>query len=264
MQNNKKLFDGTAEYYSRYRPDYPEELIRELAKKFSGDGSGRLLDLGCGTGQLAIPLAPYFKDVVGVDPEKDMIEEAEKTAKRAGMKNIKFIHEKAENAISKLGIFRLVSIGRAFHWMEREIILEKTYNILEDGGGIAIIDDENHSNISTSQEDWKRAVRDILKKYLGEKRRAGNSFYIEPQKRHEEIMTHSLFKKLESVTCKQTRNWTTESLIGFLYSTSFAQKRFFGDRVGQFENEFKETLLKLKPSQKFSEVVNVTALIGWK
>ncbi|WP_353615266.1 MULTISPECIES: class I SAM-dependent methyltransferase [unclassified Mycobacterium] len=46
------------------------------------DGAGRLLDLGCGTGQLALPLAGHVTEAVGVDPEADMLTEATRQAPR--------------------------------------------------------------------------------------------------------------------------------------------------------------------------------------
>ncbi|SES12948.1 class I SAM-dependent methyltransferase [Psychrobacillus sp. OK032] len=49
----KDLFEGTASFYYRFRPMHPASLIRFLVERFSLDGSGQMLDLGCGTGQLA-------------------------------------------------------------------------------------------------------------------------------------------------------------------------------------------------------------------
>ncbi len=57
-----ELFKDTAWYYSRYRPIYPASLIRYLIDKFSLDGNGRMLDLGCGTGQLAFRFADWFEE----------------------------------------------------------------------------------------------------------------------------------------------------------------------------------------------------------
>ena len=61
------LFVSTAGDYGRYRPGYPPAVFERLRAAFSLDGTGRLLDLGCGTGALAQPLHADFKDVVAVD-----------------------------------------------------------------------------------------------------------------------------------------------------------------------------------------------------
>ena len=51
-RSNGDLFAGTAWHYARYRPGYPQAFFDDLARQFRLDGTGRLLDLGCGTGQL--------------------------------------------------------------------------------------------------------------------------------------------------------------------------------------------------------------------
>lgn len=62
------LFAGTAWHYARYRPGYPQAFVDDLVTGLSLDGTRRLLDLGCGTGQLTIPLAPHVAEAVGMDP----------------------------------------------------------------------------------------------------------------------------------------------------------------------------------------------------
>jgi SAM-dependent methyltransferase len=71
--DKRDLFMGTAKYYARYRPGYPEPFFAHIVERFRLDGTGRLLDLGCGTGQLALPLAGRFQEVVGMDPEPEML-----------------------------------------------------------------------------------------------------------------------------------------------------------------------------------------------
>ncbi|MGH9173431.1 MAG: class I SAM-dependent methyltransferase, partial [Vicinamibacterales bacterium] len=63
----RDLFKGTASYYARYRPGYPAEFFAAVVEHFGLDGAGRLLDLGCGTGQLLIPLAPFVEAAIGMD-----------------------------------------------------------------------------------------------------------------------------------------------------------------------------------------------------
>jgi hypothetical protein len=50
-------FAGTAWCYARFRPGYPPAFVH-VVRRFGPDDTGRLLDLGCGTGRLTIPLAP--------------------------------------------------------------------------------------------------------------------------------------------------------------------------------------------------------------
>ena len=58
-------FDGIAEEYERGRPGYSEVVAREIAAAVGGP---RVLDLGAGTGKLAVPLRALGLDVVAVEP----------------------------------------------------------------------------------------------------------------------------------------------------------------------------------------------------
>ncbi len=58
-------FVGTARYYARYRPPYPEEFLADLRSLAETTGHGSLLDLACGPGRVAIPMAPLFPQRAG-------------------------------------------------------------------------------------------------------------------------------------------------------------------------------------------------------
>lgn len=256
----KELFKGAAWYYSRYRTKYPDKFFKEAAKEFSVGGKGRLLDLGCGTGQLAIPLAPYFKEVIAVDPEPQMLREGKRLGKISKIKNIKWVRGFAEKIAPKLGKFTLVTMGRSFHWMDREKILRMIYKILEPGGGAVAIYDRG-SMYHETELIWKKVVQDTIKKYLGEERRAGKGFYKRNPKRHEDIIISSPFKKLVVRHYKVSRNWDIQSIIGQLYSTSFSSKNILGKKAPLFEKELRKTLKRIHPSGKFIEKISVEALI---
>jgi hypothetical protein len=57
-------FAGIATHYVRYRPPYPDEFLSELRSHAKTTGYGSLLDLACGPGRVAIPMAPYFNGVL--------------------------------------------------------------------------------------------------------------------------------------------------------------------------------------------------------
>lgn len=82
------LFRTTASYYARSRAGYPDAFFRHIIARFALDGTQRLLDLGCGTGQLTLPLAASVAAAIGIDPEPEMLAEAEMAATRAGITNI--------------------------------------------------------------------------------------------------------------------------------------------------------------------------------
>jgi ubiquinone/menaquinone biosynthesis C-methylase UbiE len=49
---------------------------------------GTLLDLGCGTGELTVPLAQYFEKAIGLDPSPETLDEARSRTKENNARNI--------------------------------------------------------------------------------------------------------------------------------------------------------------------------------
>src|SRR5262245_4898832 len=66
-------FRTAAQYYLRGRPPYAAGLIRRVVQLCGLDATHRVLDLGCGPGQLALAFAPFVGQVVGIDPEPEML-----------------------------------------------------------------------------------------------------------------------------------------------------------------------------------------------
>src|SRR3989344_4784929 len=112
---SEDVFEGTAPYYVKYRVRYPQELFDQIVETFSLDGKGRLLDLGCGTGELAIPLAEYFELVLALDPDEGMLKEGQKKAKEAHNTNIDWQKKSSKDISSLSGKFCLVTMGRTSH-----------------------------------------------------------------------------------------------------------------------------------------------------
>ena len=65
-----------ADLYHRYRHGYPAAVIDALAGAFGLTGQDVVVDLGCGNGQLTLPMARRVRAVVRVDPEPDMLRRA--------------------------------------------------------------------------------------------------------------------------------------------------------------------------------------------
>jgi len=51
----------------------------------------RVLDLGCGDGRLAFGVAPYAREVVGLDPDAELIKNATAKASQQGLRNVRFL-----------------------------------------------------------------------------------------------------------------------------------------------------------------------------
>ncbi|CUU20775.1 SAMdependent methyltransferases CDS [Bradyrhizobium sp.] len=130
-------FASTASLYEHLRPPYPSEFFRSVAHKLGLTKQSSLIDLGTGPGLLALGFGPYVGRVVGVDPEPEMIEAARRAAAGAG-RNITLIEGKAETLAPDIGSFDVVTIGRALHWMDRDLTLALLDRLVAHDGAIAI------------------------------------------------------------------------------------------------------------------------------
>lgn len=233
------MFRGTAPYYARYRPAYPSELLEELGVAAGLDRTGRLLDLGCGPGTIAIPLAPFVHEVLAVDSEPEMLAEL----RRLAPPNVVALHAHAEDVGPAWGTFRLATIGRALHWFDGELVLSRLVHLTP---AVALLGD------SLDQSEALTAVLEIARELLGERPPMRL-----PGIRYEQALAGSAFSTVDELWAMVERTWTVDELIGFAYSTSFASPERVGDRRGEFEAALRA---QLRPH--YRERLRVSALLG--
>lgn len=260
------IFAGTASYYARYRLGYPDEVINLLRDRFSLTEKSRVLDLGCGTGQVALALSPYVSEVVAVDPQEDMLEEGRKLASAKAATNVVWIKGQSGNIpelSALIGTVRLTVIARAFHWMDRELTLRDLHALTAPDGGVAVIQDNGPTD--GAPLPWKDTVNQAVKRWLGEQRRAGaGGTFSAPPKRPEVVLRESQFRDLELTHFTLERTWSVEQILGYLYSTSSSSIPVLGDKREPFETDLKQRLDELNPAGQFIEEVKVNLMLVWK
>lgn len=263
-KNDDTLFQGAAWYYANFRRGYPKSFFDYITKIFKLDKSSRALDLGTGTGQIAIPLSKIVKEVVAIDPAVEMLNEGKIVAKSKKISNVIWVKSRAEDITKKLGYFDLTTMGASFHWMEQDNVLAKIYELTNDHGGVVMVSNTSSIHRNRGNDPWKDVTLETVKKYLGEKRKAGKGYFKETEDKFEDILERSKFKVLKTFNDRYVQEWNIDSIIGFLYSTSYAPRRFFDRRIEEFENELRANLLKLNKTGKFTETAVLEALLGQK
>jgi SAM-dependent methyltransferase len=213
------LFRGTAPYYAQFRPGYPDELIRLLAEHAELGSQSRVLDLGCGTGQLAVPLAAYAGRVIAVDPEPEMLDAIE------GPANLETVCARAEEVDSSWGSFRLTTIGNAFHWMEVSIL----DRLPTDCVALCSCDDQ----------ELHRSALELAEELLGPR-----PPHAQPFVPWEEVLGASPFSRVERFEVEQELTYSVDDLVGHAFSTSYASPERLGDLRDAFEQALRS---RLKP-----------------
>jgi ubiquinone/menaquinone biosynthesis C-methylase UbiE len=132
-----KVFDEIAAEYDRHRPTYPDELV-DQACQVAGIGRGdRVLEVGCGSGQLTRSLVARGLHVTALEPGKNLIALARQHLEGAG--EVKFVNAQFEDALLAREKFQAVFSASAFHWIDPEISWQKTADVLVPGGTLALV-----------------------------------------------------------------------------------------------------------------------------
>ena len=77
-----------AEAYRRFLRDVPAVVLDRLVAHFELGGQDRAVDLGAGTGQVAVGLAARLAGVLALDPEPDMLIELRRRAAEERVPNL--------------------------------------------------------------------------------------------------------------------------------------------------------------------------------
>jgi ubiquinone/menaquinone biosynthesis C-methylase UbiE len=132
-----KVFDGIAAEYDRHRPGYPDELV-DQACQVAGIGSGdRVLEVGCGSGQLTRALLARGLHVTAVEPGKSLIALARQNLEGAGA--VEFVNAPFEEAELPREHFQAVFCASAFHWVDPKVSWQKAADVLVPGGTLALV-----------------------------------------------------------------------------------------------------------------------------
>lgn len=139
------------------RTPYPAELVDVLLDLDSG-ARGPVLELGCGTGEIARALAPHVSRIDAVDISAPMLERARSMA-GGDAPSIRWIESAAESFTTD-GPYSLVVSGDALHWMDWEVVLPAIGRALAPEGRLAIV---NAGEVRSSSGD--EALLQVIRRH---------------------------------------------------------------------------------------------------
>jgi ubiquinone/menaquinone biosynthesis C-methylase UbiE len=132
-----RVFDGVAAEYDRSRPTYPDELIAHACRVAGIQSGDRVLEVGCGSGQLTRSLVARGLQVAALDPGERLISLAEKNLEGPG--EVEFVNARFEDAQLPHGHYRAVFSASAFHWIDPEVSWQNAARLLVPEGTLALI-----------------------------------------------------------------------------------------------------------------------------
>lgn len=261
------LFAGAARHYERGRYPYAPGLADAMRDALGLDGSGRLLDAGCGPGTVALRLAHLFESVVGLDSDPEMLAEASRLAAERAIGNARWVRMRAEELPGDLGTFRVVTFAASFHWMERDTVARAVRGMLEAGGALVHVDnmyritarmDGRHGidpgpDAPFPPEPWD-AMNVLVQRYLGAGRRAGQSVRESSPNREDLVFRAAGFAgpKVVPVPGWGLVERTADEVVALVLSMSGSAPHLFGDRLPAFEADLRALLAEASSAGRFS------------
>lgn len=245
------LYRGAAPFYDRYRRPYPDSLFEDLCRRLPVSAGGRLLDLACGTGQIAFALADRFAEVVAVDQEEEMVAFSRHKAEVAEVRNIRWLTASAET-VALDASFELVAIGNAFHRLKRQVVANRVFSWLRPAGGFALLWGDIPGR---GQGDWQTAMGPLFERWmtrLGVADRVPEGWEAAMDRHpNEQVLSRAGFDYVGKFEFLAEQTWTVEALTGLVYSTSFLNREVLGEKAHEFEQDLSGLLRSYEPEGVF-------------
>ena len=253
-----RRFRTTVPYYARYRLAYPDALIARVADFVGLKAGDAVMDLGCGPGLLAVPFARLGFKVVAIDPEPDMVEACRAAAAEAGVA-IDVRRGSSFELPAGIGPFKLVTMGRSFHWMDRTPTLRILDGLVAADGALAFFDDDHPGTVENA---WRRALRDLADVYgrgaaphVRDARSAGH-------RTKESLLMESAFPRLAGMSEFIRRTISADEILGLAFSLSTMSRERLGDKAPAFEADMRKALAELSPDGTFTEIAELSAVVA--
>ena len=222
------FWDKRADFYDKYRPDYPEELVAVVINKADLIAGSKVLEIGAGSGKATVQFADFGFEMLCIEPASDS---AKKGAEKLRDKNIEFIVSTFEDYAAPPEYFDAIIAGQAFHWIIKEIGyriskqtgFEKCANTLKKGGYLAPF---WHLNLFRRDVDLDRELWAMINKYSG-----WVSCMLEEDypKRMENITANitgsGLFSKPEIMHFYKEINFTADEYYNYMLTGSNVEKQ---------------------------------------
>lgn len=246
-------YEGTAQAYDRYRRRYPTELIERLVDEVPLDHTSIVVDLACGTGQVAFALARTVQQVIAIDLEPDAVAQLEVQAATDGVVNV--VASVGDAATADLpGAVDAITVGNGFHRLDRPAVAAKALDVLRPGGCLALLWGDMPW---VGHTDWQLTLAEVVQEWR--QALTGDSAALRrpaPEASHDHVIAEAGLTYLGKTEFLEATSWTFASLLGLVHSTSFLNQRVLGDQAKAFADDLRTHMEPLAADGRFEAEVS--------
>jgi SAM-dependent methyltransferase len=154
--NATTRFSDRVENYVRYRPGYPEEVLRVLEKDCGLTAQHVLADIASGTGIWTRMLLSNGNKVFGVEPNAEMRQAGERLL--AEFERFTCVSGTAEATTLPGGSLDFVTAAQAAHWFDRERARREFVRIMKPGGWLVLLWNERVTDSTPFLRDYEQLL----------------------------------------------------------------------------------------------------------
>jgi len=164
-------FGKSGASYAAFRPEYPPSVFEKVLA-YSEGKRDLAIDVGTGTGQAAVPLTKFYKNVIGFDPSAGQLANASASKETKGDSgsqreaNLKFVQSPAEKIDLPDGTVDLVTTAQAAHWFDLPVFYQEAFRLLRDRGTLAIW---GYGTLSMDDKKSDVVFKDFYHNVIGDK-----------------------------------------------------------------------------------------------
>lgn len=163
----RTTFDEAALLYDEARPGYPEALFDDVVSLSGIPAGGRVLEIGCGTGQATAPFARRGYRILCVELGENMATVARRNLE--GYPQTEVYTGAFEKWPLQEEAFDLAISATAFHWLDPAVAYPKVARALRRGGALALFwnvhvhSDASEGFFEAAQEIYEREAPEIVR-----------------------------------------------------------------------------------------------------
>lgn len=240
VKKESEMFDKAAEYYDRYRPSYPNEIIEALVNNANLNKDSKTLEIGAGSGKATELFKDYGFSIHCIELGENLVRNGK--IKFENYSNVSFECGRFEELPDIEDEYNVIFAAQAFHWIPQPLGYQKCASLLRNGGYLApfwnmyLYDDSEES----------RELLELSRKYGG-----FADFINEKQAEQRieiisnEIEDSGFFNRPTIYKCFWKEEYTADEYYGFVLT---------GNRFLQLPDDVKENAHKdlIKYANRFN------------
>lgn len=262
MSDLISIWTGRADAYDAYRPQ-PPVVILDLFTQLIDEPRPRLVvDLGSGTGLSTLLWAKCARQVIGIEPNADMLRVARSKLEHSSLPQVSFQQALSTQTGLPADSASIVTCSQSLHWMEPEPTFAEIARILRPGGLFAAYDYSWPPTVNWQVDlAYEQLIEHVERVRKAQGLPSGGGPY-EKEAHLARMRASGHFRWLKEVTVHHIETGDAERFIGLTYSNYVSQlldQGLDGQACGfdRYEQAVRESLSNRSVSFYFSYYVRM-------